>query len=51
MFSVKYRQHWGFDGWQLLTELFVPLFPKPQTPDNHLYPQVWDDWVDVGLGS
>jgi hypothetical protein len=21
------------------------------TPDNHLYPQVWDDWVAVGLGS
>ena len=22
-----------------------------KTPDNHLYPQVWDDWVAVGLGS
>jgi len=22
-----------------------------KTPDNHLYPQVWDDWVTVGLGS
>jgi hypothetical protein len=21
-----------------------------KTPDNHLYPQVWDDWVAVGLG-
>ena len=21
------------------------------TPDNHLYPQVWDDWVAVGLGT
>ena len=22
-----------------------------KTPDNHFYPQVWEDWVDVGLGS
>ena len=22
-----------------------------KTPDNHLYPKVWDDWVAVGLGS
>ena len=22
-----------------------------KTPDNHLYPQVWEDWVAVGLGS
>ena len=22
-----------------------------KTQDNHLYPQVWDDWVAVGLGS
>lgn len=22
-----------------------------KTSDNHLYPQVWDDWVAVGLGS
>ena len=22
-----------------------------KTPDNHLYSQVWDDWVAVGLGS
>ena len=22
-----------------------------KTPDTHLYPQVWDDWVAVGLGS
>lgn len=22
-----------------------------KTPDNHLYPQVWEDWVSVGLGS
>jgi hypothetical protein len=22
-----------------------------KTPDNHLYPQVWDDWVAVGLGT
>jgi hypothetical protein len=22
-----------------------------KTPDHHLYPQVWDDWVAVGLGS
>ena len=22
-----------------------------KTPDNHLYPQVWYDWVAVGLGS
>jgi hypothetical protein len=22
-----------------------------KTPDNHLYPQIWDDWVAVGLGS
>ena len=22
-----------------------------KTPDNHLYPQVWDDWVAVGLAS
>ncbi|HEY5572316.1 MAG TPA: IS1380 family transposase [Anaerolineales bacterium] len=21
-----------------------------KTPDNHLYPKVWDDWVAVGLG-
>lgn len=21
-----------------------------KTPDNHLYPQVWEDWVAVGLG-
>jgi hypothetical protein len=21
-----------------------------KTPDNHLYPQAWDDWVAVGLG-
>jgi hypothetical protein len=20
-----------------------------KTPDNHLYPQVWEDWVAVGL--
>jgi hypothetical protein len=29
MFSDKYRQHWGFSGWQLLTLFSVPLFPKP----------------------
>ena len=22
-----------------------------KTPNNHLYPHVWDDWVAVGLGS
>ena len=22
-----------------------------KTPDSHLYPQTWDDWVAVGLGS
>ena len=22
-----------------------------KTPDNHLYPRVWDDWLAVGLGS
>jgi hypothetical protein len=22
-----------------------------KTPDNHLYPHVWDEWVAVGLGS
>jgi len=22
-----------------------------KTPDSHLYPQAWDDWVAVGLGS
>lgn len=22
-----------------------------KTPDNHLYPKVWDDWVAVGLGA
>ena len=22
-----------------------------KTPDNHLYPQAWNDWVAVGLGS
>ena len=22
-----------------------------KTPDKHLYPQVWEDWVAVGLGS
>jgi hypothetical protein len=30
MFSDKYRQHWGFSGWQLLTLFSVPLFQKPQ---------------------
>ncbi len=22
-----------------------------KTPDNTFYPQVWDDWVAVGLGA
>jgi len=25
--------------------------PSPPLTDNHLYPQAWDDWVAVGLGS
>jgi len=45
------HHEWQPDASAMGTGNSTNLLGSCKTPDNHLYPKVWDDWVAVGLGS